>query len=64
MRSTVNDKGQTVIDYEKMSNTEINSLLKERYPAVAETFREVKDTNREEVIAVLNFLSNESEHYV
>ena len=64
MRSTVNDKGRTVIDYEKMSNTEINSLLKERYPAVAETFREVKDTNREEVIAFLNFLSNESEQYV
>jgi len=64
MRSTVNDNGQAVIDYEKMCNTEINSLLKERYPAVAETVREVKDTNREEVIAFLNFLSNESEQYV
>ena len=61
MRSTVNDKGRTVIDYEKMSNTEIYSLLKETYPAVAETFREVKDTNREDGYRVPELCSNESE---
>jgi hypothetical protein len=60
MRPTLSHKGQAVIDYEKMSNTELYSLLKERFPAVAETVREVKDTNREEVIAFLNFISNKS----
>ena len=60
MRSTPNNEGQAAIDYEKMSNTELNSLLKERVPAVAETVRKVKDSNREEVIAFLKFLSDGS----
>lgn len=60
MQSTLSNKGLAVIDYEKMSDTELYSLLKERAPAIAETVKEVKDSNREELIAFLNFLSNES----
>jgi hypothetical protein len=48
------------MDYEKMSDAELYSLLKERAPAVAETVREVKDSNRETLIAFLKFLSDES----
>lgn len=48
------------MDYEKMSNAELYSLLKERVPAVAETVREVRDSNREMLIAFLKFLGDES----
>jgi hypothetical protein len=61
MRSTLNNEGRAVMDYEKMSDAELYSLLKERAPAVAETVREVKDSNRETLIAFLKFLSDESE---
>ena len=54
------NKGQAVMDYEKMSDAELYSLLKERAPAVAETVREVKDSNREALIAFLKFLSDGS----
>ena len=54
------NKGRAVMDYEKMSDAELYSLLKERAPAVAETVREVKDSNRETLIAFLKFLSDES----
>ena len=60
MRSTLNNEGRAVMDYEKMSDAELYSLLKERAPAVAETVREVKDSNRETLIAFLKFLSDES----
>jgi hypothetical protein len=60
MQSTLNNEGRAVMDYEKMSDAELYSLLKERAPAVAETVREVKDSNRETLIAFLKFLSDES----
>lgn len=60
MRSTPSNGGQAAIDYEKMSNTELYALLEERVPAVAETVRKVRDSNREEVIAFLKFLSDGS----
>jgi len=48
------------MDYENMSDTELYVLLKDRAPAVAETVREVNDSNREKLIAFLRFLSDES----
>ena len=54
------NKGRAVMDYEKMSDAELYSILKERAPAVAETVGEVKDSNRETLIAFLKFLSDES----
>ncbi len=60
MRSTLNNEGQPSIDYEKLSDAELYALLTERAPAVAETVREVKDSNREKLIAFLKFLSSES----
>ena len=46
------------MDYENMSDEELYSLLKERMPAVAETARDVNDSNRETVIAFLILLSD------
>ena len=60
MRSTLNDEGQAAMEYERMSDTELYALLEERVPAVAETVRKVRDSNREEVIAFLKFLSDGS----
>ena len=60
MRSTLGNKGQVIMDYEKMSNAELYALLKEKMPAVAETVREVRDSNRETLIAFLRFCSNET----
>jgi len=59
MRSTLNNEGQATMDYERMSNTELYDLLKERTPAVAETVRKVGDSNRETVIAFLKFLQTD-----
>ncbi len=59
-RSMAGNKGWEAMDYEKMSNAELHSLLKDRFPAVAETVREVRDSNREMLIAFLNFLRDES----
>ena len=61
MRSTLNDEGQPSIDYEKLSDAELYTLLTERAPAVAETVKEIKNSNREKLIAFLRFLSNKSE---
>lgn len=44
------------MDYERMSNTELYTLLKERMPAVAETVRKVRDSSRETIIAFLRFV--------
>jgi len=60
MRSTPGNKGQMIMDYQKMSNAELYALLKEKMPAVAETVREVRDSNRETLIAFLRFCSNET----
>jgi len=60
MRSTPSNEGRAAMDYQRMSNTELYALLEERVPAVAETVREVRDSNREEVIAFLKFLSDGS----
>ncbi len=60
MRSTLNDKEQPTVEYEKMSDAELYVLLKERAPAVADTVKEVKDSNREKLTAFLKFLSDES----
>jgi hypothetical protein len=49
-----------IMDYQKMSNAELYALLKEKMPAVAETVREVRDSNRETLIAFLRFCSNET----
>jgi hypothetical protein len=57
MRSTLNSEGRQTIDYEELSDTELYTLLKERAPAVAETVKEAKDSNRETLIAFLRFLS-------
>ncbi len=54
------NKGRVPRDYEKMSNPELYSLLKEKVPAVAETVRGVSDSNRERVIAFLKFLADDS----
>ncbi len=51
--------GEAVIEYEKMSDVELYSFLKEKVPAVAETVRKVGESNRETLIAFLRFLSNE-----
>jgi hypothetical protein len=50
------------MDYEKMSNAELYALLKEKMPAVVETVREVRDSNRETLIAFLRFCSNETDN--
>ena len=60
MQSTVGNKERVITDYEKMSNAELHALLKEEMPAVAETVREVRDSNRETLIAFLRFCSNET----
>ncbi len=60
MRSTPSNEGQAAMDYERMSDTELYALLEQRVPAVAETVRKVRDSNREEVIAFLKFLSDGS----
>ena len=60
MRSPLNNKGQPSVDYEELSDTELYTVLKERAPAVAETVKGVKDSNREKLIAFLKFLSQES----
>ena len=60
MQSTVGNKERVIMDYEKMSNAELHALLKEKMPAVAETVREVRDSNRETLIAFLRFCSNET----
>lgn len=60
MRSTLNNQGRVVMEYEKMSDVELYSLLKEKAPAVAETVRNVRDSNRETLIAFLKFLADES----
>jgi hypothetical protein len=60
MQSTLNNEGRAAMDYERMSDTELYALLEERVPAVAETVRKVRDSNREEVIAFLKFLSGGS----
>ena len=60
MRSTLGNNGQVIMDYENMSNAELYALLKEKMPAVAETVREVRDSNRETLIAFLRFCSNET----
>ena len=60
MRSTLNNQGRVVMEYEKMSNVELYALLKEKAPAVAETVRNVRDSNRETLIAFLKFLADES----
>ena len=52
------------MDYENMSDEELYSFLKERFPAVAETTGEVGDSNRETVVAFLKFLSDESSEAV
>ena len=56
MRSTLSNKGQVIMDYERMSNAELYALLKEKMPAVAETVGKVRDSNRETVIAFLRFV--------
>jgi hypothetical protein len=60
MRSTLGNNRQVIMDYEKMSNAELYALLKAKMPAVAETVREVRDSNRETLIAFLRFCSNET----
>lgn len=60
MRSTLNDEGQVGREYEKMSDAELYALLTERAPAVAETVKGIKNSNREKLIAFLKFLSDES----
>lgn len=60
MRSTLNNEGQVGREYEKMSDAELYTLLTERAPAVADTVKKVKDSNREKLIAFLKFLSDES----
>ena len=60
MQSTVGNKERVIMDYEKMSNAELHALLKEKMPAVAETVREVRDSNRETLIAFLRFCSSET----
>jgi hypothetical protein len=45
-----------IMDYERMSNAELDALLKEKMPAVAETVGKVRDSNRETVIAFLRFV--------
>jgi hypothetical protein len=60
MQSTLNNEGRAAMDYERMSDTELYALLEETVPAVAETVRKVRDSNREEVIAFLKFLSDGS----
>jgi hypothetical protein len=49
---------ESVMDYEDMTNEELYLLLKEKAPAVAETARDVNDSNRETVIAFLILLSD------
>ena len=46
------------MDYEDMTNEELYFLLKEKAPAVAETAKDVSDSNRETVIAFLILLSD------
>lgn len=48
------------MDYEDMTNEELYFLLKEKAPAVAETARDVNDSNRETVIAFLILLSDKT----
>lgn len=48
------------MDYDELSNDELYLLLKERYPAAAETVEEVTDSNRETVIAFMRVLSDET----
>ena len=60
MRLTLNNEGKPAIDYEKLSDTELYAVLKGKAPAVAETVKEVKDSNREKLIAFLKFISDES----
>jgi len=52
------------MDYDKMSDSELYALLKERVPAVAETVGEVGDSNRQTLIAFLKFLSDEPGIYL
>ena len=59
MQSSLNNRGQPSVDYEKLSDTELYTVLKERAPAVAETVKGVKDSNREKLIAFLRFLMDE-----
>ena len=56
MRSAPKNKGLMIMDYERMSNAELDALLKEKMPAVAETVGKVRDSNRETVIAFLRFV--------
>ena len=51
------DKGWAGVDFDNLSNEELCLLLKERMPAVAETVKKVKDSNRETVVAFLKFIS-------
>jgi len=55
--SPFSHSGKLVTGYENMSNEELYSLLKEKAPAVAETAKDVNDSNRETVIAFLILLS-------
>lgn len=49
-------------DYEGMSNEELYLLLKEKAPDVAAVAGEVRDSNRNTVIAFLVLLSDEEGH--
>jgi hypothetical protein len=56
--SPFGNPGEPVMDYEDMTNEELYFLLKEKAPAVAETAKDVSDSNRETVIAFLILLSD------
>jgi len=53
-----NNKNRTIIDYEKISDTELSRLLKERMPE--KKAPEVTDYNRQTMIGFLKFFSNET----
>jgi hypothetical protein len=44
-----------------MSHQELYRLLKENLPGLAETVREVNDVNREDILALLRYFSEEKD---
>ena len=55
-------KTMTVDDCARMSHQELYRFLKENLPALAETVHEVNDVNREGVLALLKYFSEEEDN--
>ncbi len=55
-------KAVTVDDCARMSHRELYRLLKENLPGLAETVREVNDVNREDILALLRYFSEEKDN--